>query len=64
MVNGSMFFMGFLVLKIGGIMAFVDGVVGYIFRVSLGPGLGIPTSHHYWSYQKGTRIFIETTDLP
>lgn len=45
-------------------MAFVDGVVGYIFRVSLGPGLGIPTSHHFWSYQKGTRIFIETTDLP
>lgn len=25
-------------------MAFVDGVVGYIFRVSLGPGLGIPTT--------------------
>ena len=43
-MNGSMFFMGFLVLKIGGIMAFVDGVVGYIFRVSLGPGLGIPTT--------------------
>ena len=54
-----------LVLKIGGIMAFVDGLVGYIFRVSLGTkGLEFQLATISGRTKKVPEFLLKPTDLP
>lgn len=55
---------GFWCWKLGGSWHLLMGWLDTFSEFHWVPGLGIPTSHHYWSYQKGTQFLLKPPTYP